>query len=103
LKTWLILHQKSYLTISITFWQRRSKKLSRRFRVPFLEEYLLYNPYAKLEITVVLQQTASAVENILMKLLVMLCTRNGNENLPASEAVKITTMAGCSAVKKIRK
>jgi ATP-binding protein involved in chromosome partitioning len=23
-----------------------------------------------------------------------------NENLPASEAVKITTMAGCSAVKK---
>jgi ATP-binding protein involved in chromosome partitioning len=26
------------------------------------------------------------------------CKRN--ENLPASEAVKITTMAGCSAVKK---
>jgi ATP-binding protein involved in chromosome partitioning len=30
-------------------------------------------------------------------------TVNRNENLPASEAVKITTMAGCSAVKKIRK
>jgi ATP-binding protein involved in chromosome partitioning len=27
-------------------------------------------------------------------------TVNRNENLPASEAVKITTMAGCSAVKK---
>ena len=25
---------------------------------------------------------------------------NRNENLPATEAVKITTMAGCSAVKK---
>jgi hypothetical protein len=34
----------------------------------------------------------------------MLYTGNGkrNENLPASEAVKITTMAGCSSVKKIR-
>jgi ATP-binding protein involved in chromosome partitioning len=45
-------------------------------------------------------QTASAVEHIFDRV-----TRNvvqetkRNENLPASEAVKITTMAGCSAVK----
>jgi ATP-binding protein involved in chromosome partitioning len=49
-------------------------------------------------------QTASAVENIFDEV-----TRNvvqetvNRKNLPASEAVKITTMAGCSAVKKNRK
>jgi hypothetical protein len=63
----------------------------------------LYNPYAKLEITVVLQRckqhlrwrTFDEVRNVVQE------TVNRNENLPASEAVKITTMAGCSAVKKI--
>jgi Mrp family chromosome partitioning ATPase len=70
----MALRQKSYLTISITcFWQRRSKNLAEDLGVPFLEEYLLYNPYAKLEIgRPAAMQTASAVENILMKLLVML-------------------------------
>jgi ATP-binding protein involved in chromosome partitioning len=49
-------------------------------------------------------QTASAVENIFDEVTRNVVeTVNRNENLPASEAVKITTMAGCSAVKKIRK
>jgi ATP-binding protein involved in chromosome partitioning len=49
-------------------------------------------------------QTASAVENIFDEVTVIVQeTVNRNENLPASEAVKITTMAGCSAVKKNRK
>jgi ATP-binding protein involved in chromosome partitioning len=50
-------------------------------------------------------QTASAVENIFDEVTrnVVQETVNRNENLPASEAVKITTMAGCSAVKKNRK
>jgi ATP-binding protein involved in chromosome partitioning len=48
-------------------------------------------------------QTASAVENIFDEVTrnVVQETVNRNENLPASEAVKITTMAGCSAVKKL--
>jgi ATP-binding protein involved in chromosome partitioning len=47
-------------------------------------------------------QTASAVENIFDEVTrnVVQETVKRNENLPASEAVKITTMAGCSAVKK---
>jgi ATP-binding protein involved in chromosome partitioning len=47
-------------------------------------------------------QTASAVEHIFDEVTrnVVQETVNRNENLPASEAVKITTMAGCSAVKK---
>jgi ATP-binding protein involved in chromosome partitioning len=47
-------------------------------------------------------QTASIVENIFDEVTrnVVQETVNRNENLPASEAVKITTMAGCSAVKK---
>ena len=47
-------------------------------------------------------QTASAVEHIFDEVTrnVVQETVKRNENLPASEAVKITTMAGCSAVKK---
>lgn len=47
-------------------------------------------------------QTASAVENVFDEVTrnVVQETVRRNENLPASEAVKITTMAGCSAVKK---
>jgi ATP-binding protein involved in chromosome partitioning len=47
-------------------------------------------------------QTGSVIESVFEEL-----TRNvveevvkRNENLPATEAIKITTMAGCSAVKK---
>lgn len=47
-------------------------------------------------------QTASAVEHVFDEVTrnVVRETVRRNEDLPASEAVKITTMAGCSAVKK---
>lgn len=47
-------------------------------------------------------QTASVIEGIFEEITrnVVQETVNRNENLPATEAVKITTMAGCSAVKK---
>jgi Mrp family chromosome partitioning ATPase len=40
----------------VLLFGKKEQKLSRRFRSPILEEYLLYNPYAKPEITVVLQR-----------------------------------------------
>jgi hypothetical protein len=105
LKTWLILHQKNYLTISITFWQRRSK-ISRRWGpilggIPIVQSIREAGDYGR----PAAMQTASAVENIFDEVTrnVVQETVNRNENLPASEAVKITTMAGCSAVKKNRK
>jgi len=47
-------------------------------------------------------QTASPIEHIFDEVTrnVVQEVVNRNENLPATEAVKITTMAGCSAVKK---
>ena len=47
-------------------------------------------------------QTASPLEKVFEEIArnVVQETVNRNENLPPSEAVKITTMAGCSAVKK---
>jgi ATP-binding protein involved in chromosome partitioning len=47
-------------------------------------------------------QTGSIIESVFEEITkkVVQETVNRNKNLPASEAVKITTMAGCSAVKK---
>ena len=47
-------------------------------------------------------QTGSIIESVFEEITknVVQEVVNRNENLPASEAVKITTMAGCSAVKK---
>jgi len=47
-------------------------------------------------------QTASVIEGIFEEITrnVVQETVNRNESLPATEAIKITTMAGCSAVKK---
>jgi ATP-binding protein involved in chromosome partitioning len=65
LKTWLILHQKSYLTISITFWKRRAKNLAEDLGVPFLGgipivQSIRDGDYGR----PAAMQTASAVENI---------------------------------------
>ena len=81
-----------------------AKNLAEDLQVPFLGEIPLvqsireagdYGRPAAL-------QTASIIETIFEEV-----TRNvvretvaRNENLPATEAIKITTMAGCSAVKK---
>ena len=86
------------------FGQEGAKNLSEDLGVPFLGEIPIvqsireagdYGRPAAMQI-------ASVVENIFDEV-----TRNvvrevvaRNENLPATEAVKITTMAGCSAVKK---
>jgi ATP-binding protein involved in chromosome partitioning len=47
-------------------------------------------------------QTGSIIETIFEEITknVVQEVVNRNENLPASEAIKITTMAGCSSVKK---
>jgi hypothetical protein len=52
------------------FGKRRSKKLSRRFRVHSWEEYLLYNPCEAGDRPAAMQ--ASAVENIFDEVIVML-------------------------------
>jgi ATP-binding protein involved in chromosome partitioning len=85
------------------FGKEGAKNLADDLNVPFLGEVPLvqsireagdYGRPAAL-------QTASVIETIFEEL-----TRNvvqevvsRNQNLPATEAVKITTMAGCSAVK----
>jgi ATP-binding protein involved in chromosome partitioning len=86
------------------FGQEGAKNLSEDLNVPFLGEIPIvqsireagdYGRPAAL-------QTGSIIESVFEEI-----TRNvvqevvqRNENLPATEAVKITTMAGCSAVKK---
>jgi ATP-binding protein involved in chromosome partitioning len=47
-------------------------------------------------------QTASVLEGVFENITrnVVQETVNRNETLPPTEAIKITTMAGCSAVKK---
>lgn len=86
------------------FGQEGAKNLSEDLNVPFLGEIPIvqsireagdYGRPAAL-------QTGSIIETVFEEI-----TRNvvqevvyRNENLPATEAVKITTMAGCSAVKK---
>jgi ATP-binding protein involved in chromosome partitioning len=47
-------------------------------------------------------QTGSVIETVFEQITrnVVQETVNRNESLPATEAVKITTMAGCSAVNK---
>jgi ATP-binding protein involved in chromosome partitioning len=86
------------------FGQEGAKNLAEDLGVPFLGEVPIvqsireagdYGRPAAL-------QTASAIEKVFEEI-----TRNvvqevvaRNESLPATEAIKITTMAGCSAVKK---
>lgn len=86
------------------FGQEGAKNLAEDLSVPFLGEVPIvqsireagdYGRPAAL-------QTGSPLETIFEEIArnVVQETVNRNENLPPSEAVKITTMAGCSAVKK---
>lgn len=86
------------------FGQEGAKNLAEDLNVPFLGEVPIvqsireagdYGRPAAL-------QTASPLETVFEEIArnVVQETVNRNENLPPSEAVKITTMAGCSAVKK---
>lgn len=86
------------------FGKEGAKNLAEDLNVPFLGEVPIvqsireagdYGRPAAL-------QTASPLEKVYEEIArnVVQETVNRNENLPPSEAVKITTMAGCSAVKK---
>jgi len=86
------------------FGKEGAKNLAADLEVPFLGEVPIvqsireagdYGRPAAL-------QTASPLEKVYEEIArnVVQETVNRNENLPPSEAVKITTMAGCSAVKK---
>lgn len=85
------------------FGQQGAKNLAEDLQVPFLGEVPLvqsireagdYGRPAAL-------QTASVIENVFEEITrnVVQETVNRNESLPPTEAIKITTMAGCSAVK----
>lgn len=86
------------------FGQHGAKNLAEDLQVPFLGEVPLvqgireagdYGRPAAL-------QTASPIENVFEEITrnVVQETVNRNDSLPPTEAIKITTMAGCSAVKK---
>ncbi len=86
------------------FGKEGAKNLAEDLQVPFLGEVPLvqsireagdYGRPAAL-------QTASSLEIIFEEITrnVVQETVNRNQNLPATEAIKITTMAGCSAVNK---
>ncbi|SHF94972.1 Mrp/NBP35 family ATP-binding protein [Flavobacterium defluvii] len=86
------------------FGQEGAKNLAEDLNVPFLGEVPIvqsireagdYGRPAAL-------QTASPIEAVFEEITrnVVQETVNRNESLPATEAIKITTMAGCSAVKK---
>ena len=85
------------------FGQQGAKNLAEDLQVPFLGEVPLvqsireagdYGRPAAL-------QTASVIEKVFEEITrnVVQETVNRNEGLPPTEAIKITTMAGCSAVK----
>jgi ATP-binding protein involved in chromosome partitioning len=85
------------------FGKEGAKNLAADLNVPFLGEVPLvqsireagdYGRPAAL-------QTASVIENVFEEITrnVVQETVNRNESLPPTEAIKITTMAGCSAVK----
>lgn len=86
------------------FGKEGAKNLAEDLQVPFLGEVPLvqsireagdYGRPAAL-------QTASIIETVFEKITksVVQETVSRNENLPPTEAIKITTMAGCSAAKK---
>jgi ATP-binding protein involved in chromosome partitioning len=86
------------------FGKEGAKNLAEDLQVPFLGEVPLvqsireagdYGRPAAL-------QTASVIESVFEEITrnVVQETVNRNESLPPTEAIKITTMAGCSAVKK---
>lgn len=86
------------------FGKEGAKDLSEDLGVPFLGEIPIVQSireagdYGR----PAAMQVASPIENIFDEVTrnVVQEVVNRNENLPATEAVKITTMAGCSAVKK---
>lgn len=86
------------------FGQEGARNLAADLEVPFLGEVPIVQSireagdYGR----PAAMQTGSVIESVFQEITrnVVQEVVNRNENLPATEAVKITTMAGCSAVKK---
>ena len=86
------------------FGQEGARNLAADLEVPFLGEVPIVQSireagdYGR----PAAMQTGSIIESVFQEITrnVVQEVVNRNENLPATEAVKITTMAGCSAVKK---
>lgn len=86
------------------FGKEGAKNLAEDLQVPFLGEVPIVQSireagdYGR----PAAMQTGSVIETVFEQITrkVVEETISRNENLPASEAIKITTMAGCSAVKK---
>ena len=86
------------------FGKEGAKNLAEDLQVPFLGEVPIVQSireagdYGR----PAAMQTGSVIETVFEEITrkVVEETISRNENLPASEAIKITTMAGCSAVKK---
>lgn len=86
------------------FGKEGAKNLAEDLNVPFLGEVPIVQSireagdYGR----PAAMQTASVIESVFEEVTrnVVQEVVNRNENLPPSEAIKITTMAGCSAVKK---
>ncbi|MCB0399001.1 MAG: Mrp/NBP35 family ATP-binding protein [Winogradskyella sp.] len=86
------------------FGQEGAKNLAEDLEVPFLGEVPLVQsireagdvgrPAALQTATPIEEAFEEITRNVVQEVV------NRNENLPATEAIKITTMAGCSAVKK---
>jgi ATP-binding protein involved in chromosome partitioning len=86
------------------FGQEGAKNLAEDLEVPFLGEVPLVQsireagdigrPAALQTATQIEEAFEEITRNVVQEVV------NRNENLPATEAIKITTMAGCSAVKK---
>jgi len=86
------------------FGKEGAKNLAEDLGVPFLGEVPLVQSIREAGDfgRPAAMQTASAIESVFEEITrnVVQETVNRNESLPPTEAVKITTMAGCSAVKK---
>jgi ATP-binding protein involved in chromosome partitioning len=86
------------------FGKEGAKNLSEDLQVPFLGEVPIVQSireagdYGR----PAAMQTGSVIETVFEEITKEVVSQvvNRNENLPPTEAVKITTMAGCSAVKK---
>jgi len=86
------------------FGEAGAKRLSQDIDVPFLGEIPLVQsiresgdvgrPAALQEDTITSKAFKALTKNVVQEVV------NRNDNLPPTEAIKITTMAGCSAVKK---
>jgi ATP-binding protein involved in chromosome partitioning len=86
------------------FGKDGAKNLSKDLEIPFLGELPIVQsireagdlgrPAAMQEDTEVMEIITNITRNIVTQVI------NRNDNLPVTEAIKITTMAGCSSVKK---